>query len=390
MNPMKPKSVFACAMPFPPYQTMNFIVKQFADYTLMVPDDYARTAYPHTPASTIFSAHTRHLLSVAAPSPMNLIRFQCLFPMVREWVIFEMVQGTRIQLFYDGLLCKWEIATKREVGGYGSALGIPGSFRERFVQALGGGNTIVDLNSVPVLSALDRAMSYQFKLTKRGEAVLVSVFVIHNEPWNSANSYSGGGGGGTATHVPLESLLPSLGPFITFPRFVHATSTDALFEFYGSLASNPVVPGVVIQSKTGETTVIQNLAHMHVEECRSLPRMALFEYLCFRSVGQWKKDDDEGEVMKENMVRVAERQIAILADVLMCAYERFIRGRWLESIDTALVRHMTKLNAQLMSVSLSSSSSLSKNNDKEMKSAALAYVASLSPMVLFRLLLRQD
>ena len=119
--------------------------------------------------------------------------------------------------------------------------------------------------------------------------------------------------------------------------------------------------------------------------------MALFEYLCFRRAGQWKMDDDQGDAaIKENMVRVAERQIAILADVLVCAYERFIRGRSLESIDTALVRHMGNFYTQIMTVSLSSSSSLSKNNDKEMKSAASAYVASLSPMVLFRLLLRQD
>ena len=304
--------------------------------------------------------------------------------------MFEMVKGTMIQLFYDDFFGRWEIATKRDLGGYASDLDVPGSFRKRFIDALRKGykpakeNTIElnELNDVAMRAALDPSLSYQFKLTQGGEAVLVSVFSIHKV----SPGHGFCAGGGTATCVPLMQTLPLLGHLVSFPRFVYSTSTEDLFYFYGSLASNPGVPGVVIQSKTGETTVIQNLAHLHVEECRSLPRMALFEYLCFRSVGQWKKDDDEGEVMKETMVRVAERQIAILADVLVCAYERFIRGRWLESIDTLLILHMTKLNAQLMSVSLS----LSKNNDKEMKSAASAYVASLSPMVLFRLLLRQD
>jgi hypothetical protein len=225
-------------------------------------------------------------------------------------------------------------------------------------------------------------MSYQFKLTKRGEAVLVSVFVIHNEPWNSANSFSGGGG--TATHVPLESLLPSLGHLVSFPRFVYSTSSEDLFYFYGSLASDPLVPGVVIQSKTGETTMIQNTAHMNMEECRSLPRLALFEYLCFRSVGQskaWNKTNCGNDFdIAQRIARTAEKQIWLFAETLVCAYDRFRNN------DGELRKAIMPKFLEPFVLFLSSNN----NTESKKESKVKAYLASLSPMVLFRLLLRKD
>jgi len=382
-------------IPTTPQQQLrqNYIVKHFADYTIMVPSIANVFTNVATPMSAVFSAHTRHLLSIASPAPLSFTLFQAKFPDMKEWTMFEMVKGTLIQLFYDDFLNKWEIATKRDVGGYACELCVPGSFRQRFIDSLNGlnglnveaaksaneakGNTI-ELNDVAMLASLDRALSYQFKLTAGGEAVLIAVFSIHKP------AAQGGGdrGGGTATCMPLANTLPFLGHLLTFPRFVHGTKTSDLFHFYGSLASDPRVPGLVIQSKTGETTFIENVAHTNMQECRSLPTMMLYEYLCFRRAGQsgaWiqmESEDysdygyqEEDVERAKRIARVAEKQIGLLAETLVCAYEnRTLIPKWLLSFVTFFTL----------------------SEAKTIREAATAYVASLEPMILLNSLVRKD
>jgi hypothetical protein len=374
----------------PQQHHQNYIIKHFADYTIMVPSITNRLVNPQLskPTCAVFSSHTRHLLSISPPAPMGFTLFQARFPDMREWTMFEMVKGTMIQLFYDDFFGRWEIATKRDLGGYASDLDVPGSFRKRFIDALRKGykpakeNTIElnELNDVAMRAALDPSLSYQFKLTPGGEAVLVSVFSIHKV----SPGHGFCAGGGTATCVPLMQTLPLLGHLVSFPRFVYSTSTEDLFYFYGSLASDPGVPGVVIQSKTGETTVIQNTAHMNMEECRSLPQMALFEYLCFRHAGQskaWNRTKGGNDFdSAERIARTAEKQIWLFAETLVCAYDRF-RNSGGESRNAIMPNFLAPFILFLGS---------DNNTESKKESNVKAYVASLSPMVLFRLLLRKD
>jgi len=90
-----------------------------------------------------------------------------------DFLVNEIIEGTMINLFYDERCKSWMIATKTTVGGnnyyfklnYGINETEPEkTFKEMFIEAIGGNPKTDTLNSLPVLKKLQKDFIYSFVL----------------------------------------------------------------------------------------------------------------------------------------------------------------------------------------------------------------------------------
>ena len=123
--------------------------------------NYRRDQHTHpTYRSVILSSPDNELLSFSPPKSMDPNEFMQTIE-CRGSTFTETIEGTMINLFFDKRIQRWEIATKKAVGGryfyyrtdFNPAEKSQYTFREMFIEALGGNESLEDiqsLNSFPI------------------------------------------------------------------------------------------------------------------------------------------------------------------------------------------------------------------------------------------------
>jgi hypothetical protein len=221
--------------------------------------------------------------------------------------------GPSIQLFYNDYLQTWEIATKRDIGGYSMEPGYQQTFRERFIQYFKSITQKEDINEI--FQTWDSSLSYQF-IMARDTLVLVSVF----------HGY---------IYVPHFTLFSWL-RMVNIPRYVTVDTEEELQHYYGSCSSNHLTRGVIVVSnETGEKVKLENPAYHQHSICANYPKSHLFQYLCFRRINQIDAFLRNTPVPMKNIVTEYEKQLAFHFHAL---YIACLHPRW--SVSSKYIKHV--------------------------------------------------
>jgi len=189
--------------------------------------------------------------------------FQQRNPVLKEWMVYETILGTTIQLFYDEFSRRWNIATKQDMGEI---------YLPRIIHQLNkhlNSESTIDLNVL--LQDWDPSFTYQFVLTNSDELYLIAVLMKTTD---------------LDCNDCVRSENFSFLTNIARPKRIQIEKEEHIFDYYGSSFSASNVPGVTVLSNTGDMTCIRNHNYYRRRECKELSKSDFFEYLCFYRIEQ--------------------------------------------------------------------------------------------------------
>ena len=195
----------------------------------------------------------------------------------------EFVEGTMINVFWDGSIGVWEISTRNTVGATSSFYKGPRSrtFREMFLEAAKENGLALD--------NLEKELCYSFVLQhpenrivvpfKKPQLYLVAVYSIHNEvdtvrvEVKDAQDY--------------RDIFFSLNTTVMFPKVYKFEKYADLIEKYASMNTSYDIVGVVLHNKyTGERAKIRNPVYEQVRNLRGNQPKLQYQYLSLRKEGK--------------------------------------------------------------------------------------------------------
>ena len=150
-------------------KTSNYILLKY-DKNYFNPNDIYIGLYH----SILFSFPHKRLLSFTPSKMITYNYFKSLVPIKNEKIqIEEYIDGILIQLFYDNVNKKWEIASKNEVGGNEVIITniFEKTLKEIFIESLGVVNT-VEIKDLSILNDFPKEYSYSFKLRFNKERLI--------------------------------------------------------------------------------------------------------------------------------------------------------------------------------------------------------------------------
>ena len=272
-------------------------VKAYGDYTILTHenDNLANNQYRSVVYRMGLDGNPI-LLSVAPPSATNLQDFEQKHPLENKTKdtsqsIYgnEAIEGTMINLFFDPVAEKWEIATKSAIGGhywffrtnYFDGDNKQLTFREMFIEAMMHHSTLEHctatddedpdqdlLQKIPLLDKLSKDYCYSFVIQHPANHIvlnitsaavyLVSVFHLGQHTntnlveWISPLDYE------------TWPVFTSHCSTIQFPRAYATESYDCIWEKYCSPVCLNLSVGVMLHNvETGERTIMRN--HNYVD-----------------------------------------------------------------------------------------------------------------------------
>jgi hypothetical protein len=191
----------------------------------------------------------------------------------------EFVEGTMINVFFDPVVNKWEIATRNTVGAESSFYKKAHSktFRDMFFEA-------ADVCGLHLDDSLDTKYCYSFVLQHpenrivvpfvRPMLYLVGVYEIEQD---------------NAEHITVQShpLTNFVHLNIALPAIYLFTTYAEAIERFGSMNTSYQVVGVILRNqKTGERTKIRNPVYEQVRGLRGNQPRLQYQYLCLRREGK--------------------------------------------------------------------------------------------------------
>ena len=206
----------------------------------------------------------------------------------------EFIEGTMINMFYDGslpedeVLGHWEIATRSSVGGetrfFSNSKNEGKTFRDMFIEAL---TEITQEHGSPrdALESLNKEYSYSFVLQHPENRIvtefdapglyLVSVYNIDNYTQ-------------TITRVPMEEVLCNLTALWVktpklYGRILTQNDLDGLVRIWTSEDTDYGIPGIVLHDRiTGLRSKIRNAEYEKVRRLRGNQPKLQYRFLSLR------------------------------------------------------------------------------------------------------------
>lgn len=255
--------------------------------------------------SVVFSFLNKTVLSFSPPKSINKHVFMEKYPSINDDILItEYIDGTMVNLFYDGDIQKWEIATRYKIGGNYLTCNPAHTktIRLLFMEALRS-NEGEELNDLPIISLLPKEISYTFVLninnttinntsTTTSQLYLVSMYNISQQ---SARFIS-----------PLEyetwGLFSNINGVIRFPKRLSTCDNDnnnydmlsdvtnniQLFQHVqkddeSSIGSRGLI---VLNTLTGEHMKIPNYAYEKQKQMKHIQPNLQYQYFCFRRISK--------------------------------------------------------------------------------------------------------
>lgn len=182
--------------------------------------------------------------------------------------ITELTQGLMVNLFYDGRIDSWELATKSAVsckyGGKYNANNF--TFRDMFITALAG-NPEKALNENPIIGLLPKWCSFSFVMSVQDEPrlTLVAVFIIQklNVLMLPSNIYK------------EWSIFKSIDGLISFPKE------------YDKIPDTDTKRGYMLTNyETGERTKWFHNEYIKQKRIDKIKPATQYQYLCLKRVNK--------------------------------------------------------------------------------------------------------
>lgn len=258
-------------------RTNNYILLKYDKNYFNINDIYIGLYH-----SILFSFPHKHLLSFVPAKMTSYNYFKILIPVKNDKVqIEEYIEGILIQLFYDNLNNKWEIASKNEVGG--NEVIITNKFekkiKEIFIESLGFVN-INEINDLSILSEFPKECSYSFKLRFNQDSLIgnnmYDCFIVGIHIVNCGIPHH-------VKYIPETNYekwdcMRSMDGLIHFPK-------KYFFESYHEVEdhikySHDPLKIVLIDEKTGLKSYIQNNEYCTKLNLKEINEFDKYLFLC--------------------------------------------------------------------------------------------------------------
>lgn len=288
------------------------------------------------------------LMSVAPPSAIDLHGFekQHPLPLDKNHTIHanEAIEGTMINLFFDHVDQKWEIATKSSIAGeywffrtnYFDGDDKPITFREMFIEAMMP-NVDMDmanmdaeededpLQKIPLLEILPKDYSYSFVIQHPANHIvlnltsvavyLVSVFHVGDHANTNLVEWI------SPVHYETWPQFSSKYSTIQFPRKYEITSYEDLWSTYCSPESKNHSVGVMIHNlANGERTIMRNHNYVDLRFLRGNHPNMQYKYFELRSQPREMQTFLANFPQYVNMFATFEEQFAEFVQQVHSAY----------------------------------------------------------------------
>lgn len=293
------------------YSILNY------DNTVLCFDNIEAATY----RSVVFSVTSNTLLSFSPTKSLSNSVFFNKYPQpaTPDFVVNECIEGIMINMFYDADIAKWEISTKRCIGGTNRIGQTTPMVRRMFLDAISAKKS-QDLNDIEWFSLLPKSFSYCFILQHPNNRIvlpirspkvyLVSIYMIHNVKMEAEYI--------PATAYEKWQIWQIANPVIHFPRQYECFTYDELYNTetisLGYMVTNTI---------TGEKTKIPNHRYEKIKQGDRISPFVQYQYLCYRRIfSQLKVSTNEKwihEIPKPNKTK--KQMLDINADV-----EEFIQN----------------------------------------------------------------
>lgn len=257
--------------------------------------------------SVVFSFLNKTVLSFSPPKSMNKRLFIEKYPILDDDILItEYIDGTMVQLFYDGDVQRWEIATRYKIGGdyLPSHSANNKTIYTLFMEALRA-NEGEELNDLHIISLLPKEYSYTFMLNTNTNMhtctnthtqiptiphlYLVSMYNIREQ---SARFIS-------PTEYETWTIFDNINGVIQFPKrldnkqksicdYDYHTLTDMTNNIQTKVASNGIGSSglIVLNTRTGEHIKFSNYTYETRKRMMHIEPNLQYQYFCFRRISK--------------------------------------------------------------------------------------------------------
>ncbi len=187
----------------------------------------------------------------------------------KDCIAEELVEGTMINLYYNFIFNKWEIATKSSIGGKIKYFKDQPTFNELFF------DICKELNIE--LNQFNSKYSYSFVMhhpknkfiipIKEKRLYLISVFEINKEEFK-------------VKEVPkIKYSELDLPPNLSFPYAHYINNFQEILNYYCSMNTNMLIMGIVIRNINGDRIKIRNPNYEYLKTLKGNNPKLQYQYL---------------------------------------------------------------------------------------------------------------
>jgi hypothetical protein len=248
--------------------------------------DYNATKY----RSVVFSFPEKELLSYSPPKSLPIRVFMKTYPNINAALmnINEAIEGVMVNLFFDPRINKWEIATKKAVGGnywfYGNGIKPQKTFHDMFLEAFSC-NPYQNIGDIDFFNNLPKYASYTFILqhpenqivfpVDRPRIFLVSVYSINQNKVEFVPSFM----------YENWNVFKNINCAIEFPKKYNPNSYSELFDT--TMSKGEMNYGFVITNEfTGEMTKIVSSEYEILKKTMKSDPITQYHFLCLTRIGK--------------------------------------------------------------------------------------------------------
>lgn len=305
--------------------------------------------------SVVLDPESKKVLCFAPPKSVSNDKFDGLADVEAT----EIIEGTMMNLFYDGRIQSWELATKGAIGGnywyfrtqYKTTPGaLQLTFRDMFIDALREAPG-TKLNDIALIQTLDKSCVYSFVMQHPANHIVIpikfpTIYIVAIYRIVSDN---------VVRYVPLDDVFAN-SPVLR-PIMCYTFDCDAM-----KLRDYHTMGFMLYHPASGMRTSILNPQYIRMKEFRGNNPNLQYHYLCLSRAGKVKEYLDIFAGYK-NLFYGFHMQSAEFIKTLHNAYVTYFvnkRGKEVQ-IDKHIFRHICKLHNQVYLPSINSGNKMIVN-----------------------------